>query len=123
MPPAAADCDLQNAKHYHSYMPRDEPTTGQTNEPLTAKADSSTSVNPGAPTWPQPEKGVYDRVVGENHHSFIAQEYWQLRQELRDRVNSIRTILGMVVTAFVATLGVSAALLNASTPRFTAISA
>jgi hypothetical protein len=50
---------------------------------------------------------------------YLLQEYWQLRQEIRDRLNSIRAVLGVAVTAFTAVIAATATLLSrAGDPGF-----
>ncbi|MFN0133692.1 MAG: hypothetical protein ACKVW3_14335 [Phycisphaerales bacterium] len=53
---------------------------------------------------------------------FVLQEYWQLRQEIRDRMTGIRTVLGVAVGAFTAVVAATATLISRSgDPNFVAL--
>lgn len=66
---------------------------------------------------------VLDDLLVPRLPDFLLYEYWQLRQEIRDRLLSIRTVTGVAVTAFTAVVAASATLLNTQSPNYFSVGA
>ncbi len=71
--------------------------------------------------WQREEAHLTPSSISDKVLDFLLQEYWQLRQEIRDRLNSQRTIIQGTITAFTAVLAVCGTLLGRTPLSFWAL--